>query len=303
MRRAGIYASLAVFLGLAGLPLVSQGYHLELLTVIFFWSGLAGAWNLMSGQTGYIDFGSAAYVGVGSYLAGILMLKGGLGLVPSVALAGVGCLGLALLVGGPTLRLKGAYFAIASFALAEALLQVCLEWKALTEGGLGLTLNARLSDLGYYWIYLVLGGLVIAIRWLMGFTRLGYALRALRQDEAAALGLGVNASAVKLCVYCLSAVFIGILGALDASRLGYFTPGDVFNVHITIKMVVMCLLGGLGTVLGPVVGAAFLQVIEDVLGAQFLHIYLFIVGVVIVAVIVFLPRGILGGVLFRRRRL
>lgn len=301
MRLRGPIAAFAVFLGLAWLPLVSEGYHLELFTVIFFWIGLAGAWNLMSGQTGYIDFGSAAYVGVGSYMAGILMVKGGLSLAASVGLAGVGSLVLALLVGGPTLRLKGAYFAIATFALAEALLQVCLEWKGLTEGGLGLTLNARLSDLGYYWAYLALGGLVIGLRWFMGFTRLGYALRALRQDEAAAQRLGVNASAVKLWVYCLSAVFIGVLGALDATRLGYFTPGDVFNVHITIKMVVMCLLGGLGTVLGPVAGAAFLQIIEDVLGAQFLHIYLFIVGVVIVAVIMFLPRGILGGVMFRRK--
>ena len=134
MRLRGAIAAFAVFLGLAWLPLVSEGYHLELLTVIFFWIGLAGAWNLMSGQTGYIDFGSAAYVGVGSYIAGILMAKGGVSLAAAVGLAGVGSLVLALLVGGPTLRLKGAYFAIASFALAEALLQVCLEWKGLTEG-------------------------------------------------------------------------------------------------------------------------------------------------------------------------
>jgi len=298
MRRWGLTAACLVLIGLGALPLAGPGYHLELLTVVFYWIGLAGAWNLMSGQTGYIDFGSAAYVGVGSYLAGLLLVKVGLSLPAAVAAAGAGSLILALLVGYPTLRLKGAYFAIASFALAEALLQVCLEWKGLTQGGLGLTLNARLTGWGYYWCYLALAALVVGLRWHLGHTRLGQALWALRQDEPAARRLGVNASAVKLKAYCLSALFIGLLGALDATRLGYFTPGDVFDVHITIKMVVMCLLGGLGTVWGPVVGAAFLQIIEDVLGAQFLHVYLFIVGVVIVAVIMFLPRGILG-----RRRL
>lgn len=296
MTRLGPAIFGAAAIGLGILPLVGPGwgYHLEMLTLILFWVGLAGAWNLMCGNTGYIDFGSAAYVGVGSYICGLLGAKAGFGLGASLAAAGAGCAALALAVGYPTLRLRGAYFAIATVALAEALQQVCLEWGSLTEGGLGLTVPFRLSDQGYYYSYLTLAVLVIVANWLIGRSRLGLALRAIRQDEKAARRLGVNAHGAKLWAYCISAWFIGLLGALDATRLGYFTPADVFNVHITIKMVVTTLLGGMGTLLGPVAGAAFLQVVQDLLGAELLTQYLLLIGLAIVVIIIFLPRGILG---------
>ena len=130
--------------------------------------------------------------------------------------------------------------------------------------------------------------------WLVGRGSLGLALRAIREDERVASRLGVNTLRAKLAAYVTAAAAIGLLGGLEATRLSYFTPGDVFNVHITIKMVIMSLLGGMGTLWGPVLGASALQILEDYLGAEFLDLYLAIVGVVIVGVILFLPRGVLG---------
>jgi branched-chain amino acid transport system permease protein len=288
-----IGAAVVAALALVAVPW-PEGYHIELMTVIFYWIALASCWNLMSGFTGYIDFGSATYVGVGSYVAGIFVVKVGWALPIAVFAAGVFAAILALIVGFPTLRLRGAYFAIATFALAEAMCQLAEELKWLTGGGMGLTLSVRLEDVQYYWVYLGLAALVVLLVYAISRNRMGYALKAIHQNEHAARQVGINTHMIKMIAYSTSAFFIGVLGSLDATRLGYFKPGDVFDVHITIKMVIMSLLGGMGTVSGPVVGATFLQLIEDFLGAQFVNLYLIIIGAVIVAVIMFLPQGISG---------
>lgn len=279
---------------LAALPFITTGYTINFLLIIFYWIALAGCWNFMSGYTGYIDFGAVTYVGVGSYAAGILTLKAGWPLFPAVLGAGATTLLLAIVVGWPTLKLRGAYFAIATFALAEALKQVCEEWNALTGGGSGLTYNLRLDDLTYYWIYLGLAGGVVGMTYMTDRSKMGYAMKAIHQDEQAAARVGINTHAIKIRAYGQSAFFMGLLGSLEASRLGYITPVDVFNVHITIKMVIMSLLGGMGTILGPIIGAGFLQVMEDVLGTNFLNWYLVFVGIIIILVIMFMPRGISG---------
>jgi branched-chain amino acid transport system permease protein len=288
---------------LVALPLFQGGYLINFLTVLFYWIGLTGCWNYMSGYSGYIDFGSVTYVGVGAYVAGVLVLKTGMPLYLALVLAGLAALLLAIVVGWPTLKLRGAYFAIATFALAEAIKQVAEEWNSLTGGGSGLTYSVRFGDQTYYWGYLVIAGLVIAMTYFTDRSKMGYALKAIHQDEHAAARVGVNTHGVKVRAYAQSAFFIGLLGALEASRIGYITPVDVFNVHITIKMVIMSLLGGMGTVWGPIVGAGFLQTIEDFLGANFLNWYLVIIGVIIILVIMFMPRGISGTLASRFKHL
>lgn len=294
LKRKGFFIGLGVAALLACLPLGGESYYIQLLTVIFYWIGLAACWNLMCGYTGYIDFGSAAYTGIGAYVAGILMVRLQMPLMMTIPLAGLGAGLIALAVGWPTLRLRGAYFAIATFALAEALMQVAEEWADLTEGGIGITIPQRLEEFEYYWLYLFLAALLVGITWWVEHHKHGYALKAIHEDEHAAAQVGINTHIIKLQTYVTSAFFIGVLGALEGTRLGYFKPDDVFDVHITIKMVIMSLLGGMGTVLGPVIGATFLQLLEDYLGAQFLNFYLVIIGAIIVGVIIFLPRGIAG---------
>jgi branched-chain amino acid transport system permease protein len=285
---------------LISLPLLGlEGYRLRLLSLIFMWVALSGCWNMMSGYTGYIDFGPVAYFGVGSYCTAILMIKGGLPFILSDLLAGWVCAGLALAIGLPTLRLHGAYFAIATFAAAEAIKQVILEWDRVADvelfgGAHGLTLPLAPPETFFYYVLLFFMGLTVGLAALLKRSKFGYGMRAIRDAEQAAELSGVPTLMIKARAYVLSSSLIGCLGGVEAYWLTYIIPDDVFNVMRTIQMVVMTLLGGMGTVLGPVIGASFLTLISEYLGARFVYDYLVFVGLVIIIVILILPQGIMG---------
>jgi branched-chain amino acid transport system permease protein len=291
---------------LGTLPLFGlEGYRLRLLSLVFMWVALAGCWNMMSGYTGYIDFGPVAYFGVGSYATAILMIKGGLPFFLSVFLSGWICAGLSLAVGLPTLRLQGAYFAIATFAAAEAMKQVILEWDGVAGleffgGAHGLTLPPAPPEVFFYYVLLFFMGLIVGLTALLERSKFGYGLRAIREAEQAAELSGVPTLGIKVRAYVLASSLIGCIGGVEAYCLTYIIPDDVFNVMRTIQMVTMTLMGGMGTVLGPVIGASFLTLISEYLGAKFVYDYLIFVGGVIVIVILLLPQGIMGTVLRKK---
>jgi branched-chain amino acid transport system permease protein len=288
------------------LPLFGlEGYRLRILALVFMWVALAGCWNLMSGYTGYIDFGPVAYFGVGSYCTALLMIKGSLPFFLSVFLSGVVCAGFAFIIGLVTLRLQGAYFAIATFAVAEALKQIILEGDRLAGmeffgGSHGLTLPSAPSERFFYYLLLFFMGLVIALTYLLSRSKFGYGLRAIRESERAAELSGVPTLRIKMQAYMLSSSFIGCIGGVEAYWLTYIIPDDVFNVMRTIQMVIMALLGGMGTVLGPVIGGSFLTLIAEYLGAKFVYDYLILVGGVIILVILLMPRGVMGEIIRRK---
>jgi len=294
------FAVLVIGIILIVLPLFGlEGYRLRLLSLVFMWVALSSCWNIMSGYTGYIDFGPVAYFGVGSYCTAILMIKGGLPFILSVFLAGWICAGLSLVIGLPTLRLHGAYFAIATLAAAEAIKQVILEWDGvagieLFGGAHGLTLPLAPPETFFYYILLFFMGLTVGLGAFLEKSKFGYGLRAIREGEQAAEMSGVPTLMIKVRAYVLSSSLIGCIGGVEAYWLTYIIPDDVFNVMRTIQMVVMTLLGGMGTVLGPVIGASFLTLISEYLGARFVYDYLIFVGLVIIIVILLLPQGILG---------
>jgi branched-chain amino acid transport system permease protein len=284
-----------VFLPLLGL----EGYRLRLLSLIFMWVALAGCWNLMSGTTGYIDFGPVAYFGAGSYCTALLMIKGGLPFFLSLIMGGCICGILSLIVGLATLRLQGAYFAIATFAAAEALKQIVLEGDQVLGidflgGAHGLTLPSPPPGVFFYYVMLFIMGVVVILAALIHKSKWGYGLRAIRDAEQAAELTGVPTFWIKVRVYILSSSLIGCIGGVEAYWLTYIIPDDVFNVMRTIQIIIMTLLGGMGTILGPVIGASFFTLISEYLGARFVYDYLIFVGMVIVAVILLMPRGIIG---------
>ena len=296
--------SLGIILGT--LPLFGlEGYRLRLFSLVFMWVALAGCWNMMSGYTGYIDFGPVAYFGVGSYGTALLMIKGGLPFFLSVFLSGWICAGLSLAVGLPTLRLQGAYFAIATFAAAEAMKQVILEWDGVAGleffgGAHGLTLPPAPPEVFFYYVLLFFMGLIVGLTALLEKSKFGYGLRAIREAERAAELSGVPTLKIKVRAYVLASSLIGCIGGVEAYWLTYIIPDDVFNVMRTIQMVTMTLMGGMGTVLGPVIGASFLTLISEYLGAKFVYDYLIFVGGVIILVILLLPQGIMGTVLRKK---
>lgn len=300
--RSVLFILVAVLLVLAALPLMGlQGYRLRLLSLVFMWVALSGCWNLMSGYTGYIDFGPVAYFGVGSYCTSLLMIKGGFPFFLSILLSGSVCALLALAIGIPTLKLRGAYFAIATFAAAEAMKQIILEWDRMVGfeffgGAHGLTLPMPPSYEFFYYTLLFFMGLVLGLTALLERSKFGYGLRAIHEAEPAAELAGVPTLTLKVRAYILSSSLIGCIGGVEAYWLTYIIPEDVFNVLRTIQMVVMTLLGGMGTLLGPVIGATFLTLISEFLGAKFIYNYLIFLGIIIVAIIILMPRGIMGAV-------
>jgi branched-chain amino acid transport system permease protein len=290
----------ALFLLLLLLPLLGvAGYRLRLLTVTFTWIALAGSWNLLSGYTGYIDFGPVAYFGVGSYATALLMVRAGWPFAPAAVVGAFTCGFLAWVVGIPTLNRRGASFAIATFAFAEAIKQAVSEFDKVAGveffgGAFGLTLPMGPPESFFYYGMTLIMAAVLGITLFFERSRFGYGLRAIREAELSAEMNGVPTHRLKVRAYALSSALIGLIGGMEAYFITYITPDDVFSVLRTIQMVIMTLLGGMGTVWGPVIGASLLTLLSEVLGARFVYDYLIVVGVVIVAVTLVLPGGLMS---------
>jgi branched-chain amino acid transport system permease protein len=288
-----------VGIALALLPAVAGPYTLRLATTIFMWAALAGCWNLLAGYAGAVDLGPVVYYGIGAFATAVLMMKAHLPFLVSVVLAGAIALVVAAFVGTPTLKLRGAYFAIGTLALAESAKQLGLAWDrltgiSLTGGSAGLSLPLSAGYLLFYYVMLAVMVLVTGTAVALGRSKFGYGLRAIRENDRLAEASGVDLLALKLRVYMLSAVFIAWTGGTAGYWLSYINANEAFNAAITFQMVVMALLGGLGTPLGPLLGAAFLTLVSEVLGTRFVYHYLIAIGAIVVAISLFLPAGLAG---------
>jgi branched-chain amino acid transport system permease protein len=291
------------------LPLGVGAYPVRLATVIFMWAALAGAWNLLAGYAGSVDLGPVVHYGVGGFATAAFMLKAGLPFVVSAVLAGVVAMGIAYAVGTPTLRLRGAYFAIGTLALAESAKQLALAWDRLipfplTGGSAGVSLPLASGYVLFYYVMLVLmAGVTGAALWL-GRSKFGYGLRAVGENDRLAEASGVNIHRLRRRLYVGSAFVIALTGGTAGYWLSYINAMESFSAAVTFQMVVMTLLGGLGTPFGPVLGAAFLTLVSEYLGTRFVYYYLIVIGAIIVAISLFAPSGLSGLVqLGRRRRL
>jgi branched-chain amino acid transport system permease protein len=301
----GLALAAAVVL-LVLLPLWIGPYPLRVATVIFMWAALAGSWNLLAGYAGAVDLGPVVYHGVGAFVTAALMLKGGLPFLPSVAVAGLVAMAVAFAVGTPTLRLRGAYFAIGTLALAEAAKQLALVWDRLTRipltgGSAGISLPLTANYFVFYYVMLALMvGVTGAALWL-GRSRFGYGLRAVGENDRLAEASGVDIHGLKRRVYVGSALVTALTGGTAGYWLSYINAQEVFSAAITFQVVVMTLLGGLGTPFGPVLGAAFLTLVSEFLGTRFVYHYLIAIGVIIVLISLFLPGGLAGAARLGRR--
>lgn len=275
-------------------PFGISGYWLRTITFIFMWIGLAGSLNLLTGYTGYLDFGHVAFFGIGVYVTGILMVKLGMPFFPSMFIGAILASVLAVTVGIPTMRLRGAYFAIAMLVFAEAMKHVVLEFDGITGGGNGLSLPIYTNYRFFYYMMFSAVLLMIGMTFWFEKSKFGKALVAIREAELAAEVSGVNTFYCKLIAFGISAFVAGIIGGIYAYWMTFLYPGDAFNVLITVRMIIMAFLGGAGTLLGPIIGATFLAVIEEILWAEFKYSYLIIVGFIVIFVVLVLPRGLVG---------
>ena len=283
---------------LAALPLVGNNYALRLATTVFMYSVMAQSWNFIGGLAGYPSFATAAFFGLGAYASAILQ-NHGVPMVPAWACAGVAALLFAAFLGGAILHLRGHYFAIASLIVAEMLREIVNTLPDFTGGGKGmnlplLKLSVTAQAQFFFYAMLALAVLTVATAIVIHRSKLGFGLRCIQQNESAADIIGINSYAYKTAGFCLSAVFVGVAGAIYASWVNYIDPPDVFDVLISVKPMVMVLLGGLGTIFGPPLGAVVLLLLEEVVWRNFLTMHVAALGVIIVVLVLFLPHGLLA---------
>ena len=294
MRRLGPVLLAAAVVALACYPLVATGYGVRAMLQAFAWIALAGSWNLISGLTGYVSFGHVAFFGAGAYTAGILIAGSGWPWPVAALAGGVAAAVLALAIGVPCLRLKGPYFAIAMLGLNEVLRALVSYFEGLTGGGNGLSLPTLDASVAIYYAMGFTAILVTLAARVIIASRFGLRLMTIREDEVAADAMGIDTFRHKLLAFLLSAIGPGIVGALTARDHGYIEPLSVFPLATTITMIVMTLFGGKGTVWGPVLGAVVLFVAQEMVWARYPYIHPLLFGAIIVAVVLAMPRGVLG---------
>jgi len=294
VRRAFLPALVVVMLALAVYPAFGTGYGVRAMLQIFMWIALAGSWNVISGLTGYVSFGHVAFFGAGAYAGAITVTRLGWAWPVAAAAGGVAALVLALLIGWPCLRLKGPYFAIAMLGLNEVLRALVSYFEGLTGGGNGLSLPTLDASVPIYYVMGLLAVGVTGLTYAIITSRFGLRLMTIREDELAAEALGIDTFRHKLYAFLLSAVGPGIAGALTARDQGYIEPISVFPLATTVTMIVMALFGGKGTVWGPVLGAVVLFVAQEFVWARYPYVHPLLFGAIIIAVVLAMPRGVLG---------
>jgi branched-chain amino acid transport system permease protein len=278
-------------IALAALPLTGNDVLVQYGIDALLFATLAQAWNILGGFTGYVSFGNSSFYGLGTYGTAIAMaqlhLPFGVGLALGAFLA-VAC---AVLFGIPILRLRGHYFAIATLGLS-ATLQAIIANLDISGKNIGLILPLTRADNAFYEEALIL--LIAAtatVAWIAR-SRFGTALLAIREDEDAALVMGINATRYKIAALALSAFFTSIAGGIHAYWITFVDPAGSFDLTLNVRMVIMAMFGGPGTVFGPLIGAFTLSAVYDILASSISTAAALLFGMVIVLAVIFMPRGL-----------
>jgi len=251
---------------------------------------LAQSWNMIGGYTGYPSFGNSVFYGLGGYGVAIALVQFQLpfavGLMLGVFLAVL----FAFLLGLPVLRLRGHYFAIATLGLAEVMTAIVSNLE-IAGRNVGLILPLLKGDTVFFELSLAL--LVVTtltVAWISR-SRFGFGLIAIRENEEAAAVMGVNTTLYKILAFALCSVFAAIAGGIHAYWITYLDPSSAFDITLNVKMIIMAVFGGPGTIFGPVLGAFVLSAISEILASKVTSLASIFFGLVIVAAVVFMPRG------------
>ncbi|HEX8969157.1 MAG TPA: branched-chain amino acid ABC transporter permease, partial [Chloroflexota bacterium] len=297
----------AVGLLLLVVPPFLDSYLVHLLIMVLFWAYLGACWNVLGGYAGLFSFGHALFFGIGGYTSTLLFMRIGLSpwlgmLVGAVFAAVVG-----LFIGYLSFRygLRGIYFGLVTLAFAEVFRLVFLAWN-FVGGSVGIYIPLRGDDvvalqfsqrINYYYLIFALVALVLVFTEWMRRRKLGYYLQAIREDEDAASALGINTFRYKQIAMGSSAFLTALGGTFYAQYFFYIDPNLLFGVDVTVELLLRPILGGAGTVLGPLLGSAVLGPIAEVSRtalASYQGVYLMVYGLILVVVMLFMPNGLLG---------
>jgi branched-chain amino acid transport system permease protein len=283
---AGLFVLAAI------VPLVADGYVLQITISIVMYTALATSWLLFSGPTNYIALSTAAFFGIGMYVT-----AGGIDLVPYPLLilaSGIAGAVMAAIVGLATLRVAGVYFVIFSLGLAELVRQF-MTWGQHVLGTMsGLYVTIDRTEPMYYWQLLLLTAAVFLVGWWIGRSRLGFALRIIGNDELVAVHCGINTARAKVVLFVISSAFASVAGAVVAPRWGYVEPGVAFNPFVSFQVVIMALLGGTHRLWGPLVGVIPFVLLWELISIAFPSQTTLLLGVSFLLIVYVIPNGITG---------
>lgn len=282
-----------------GLPLVlsNETYLLRLATSLALLITLASAWNQVGGFTGYPSFATAAFFGLGAY-ASAVMQQLGWSVYAGYAMAAFCAALLSAPFGFAILRLKGHYFAIASLMLVAILREITTGWADVTGGGMGINLPgaggnplaiARIS----LEIMVMLAAFSVALSLVIAKGWLGFGLSCIRMNETAAVSAGIDAPRLKTIAFTISSAICGVAGAAYAGWIGYIDPSDVYDIMWSVRPIIAALIGGVGTVFGPVVGSVIYLVFEELMWRNLLTFGTGALGILIAILVLVMPRGVL----------
>lgn len=309
------YFLLAALAVVCALPWVlsENGYLLRVLTLLLLFAAMAQAWNIVGGLANQISLGHAAFFGLGAYTSTVLLIR--FGLSPWLGIvAGMGVAGLAgALLSLPTMRLKGHYFALATLAFAEVLRSIGNTWTSVTGGPVGISvplvpdagwaLMQFASARSYFYLMLVALLVCTVVYWKISRSRLGYELRAVKANVDSAEVIGIHTARTKIVAATISAALMGGCGVLYAQFNFFFDPDSVFSlVSISVRVALICIIGGIGTVAGPIIGALFLLPLEELFNATLSGVGAGVsqlaFGLILILIILLEPRGLQA--LYRR---
>ena len=315
---AGTGTGRLAWIGLAGgavlLPLlVHNKFVYDVMILTLLWAGLAGAWNIAGGYAGQISIGHAAFFGMGAYTSSLLYADLGLtpwaGMVAGAVLAAF----FAALISVICLRLRGPFFILATLAFAEVARIVALNWRSLTRGSEGLEIAFQDSPayfmfkdkLPYTYVALLFASGILALCRALEASRLGYWLKATREEEDAAEAMGIDTFRVKVVGMTVSAALTALGGSFYAQYFLFLEPGHVFSFDVSVQLPLICVVGGIGTALGPFLGALLIVPVSELLrawlGGAASGLYLSLYALVLIAVVLFMPEGIMGRLALRPR--
>lgn len=306
------------WLGIAGVAAVGATWYfafpsyLSLGISLLLLAGWASAWDLLGGWTGQTSLGHAAFIGLGAYTVGVTATKFDLAPWWSFLLAAAFATVLAFLWGRLTFGLRGSYFVLSTIAVAEILRLVAINERQLTGGAVGIFIFSLKEPFGLdlfsrhveFWLSLGYMLLVMVVVALVTRGRLGFQMRAVREDEASAQAAGINPVSVKSWAFVLSGALTALGGCIYGIFLSALQPQPMFELHLSVRIALVAIIGGRGTLFGPLIGAALLTLAAELFRNTFAEANLLIYGLLIVVVVLFVPRGLMGALRARavRRR-
>jgi branched-chain amino acid transport system permease protein len=321
MTKRLILISAVLGIVLLALPLVVRDiYIMQIMITVLFYAFVGSAWNIVGGYAGSLSLGHSAYIGIGAYTSSILLIQGGVTPWIGMFVGGFVAMALGLVIGYPSLRLRGPYFALGSFAFA-AILQL---WFLDTQEFLGLKIRGARGILvpvlgnaplkfqfvekwPYYYVMLLFTCVLVLLVYWMHRSKLGFYLTAIRSNPAAAEAIGINVAGMKMIAFVASAFFSAIGGTFYAQWILFFNPERLFGADLSFELVFIGIVGGRASVLGPVLGALVLVPIGEFTrsylgGGRFMGIHLVVYGLALMLAIYFLPQGLNGLILSLRDR-